>query len=267
MKRLFGTIFIALTFCLVYSQAMTQKQNSPITSINYCNVGPLAAVNLGMYCLKTMQENSHNVHVLAAYAGDIERQEQLNAALEESYTETPQKLQVMKNKLCQAMGLVPDEVQLKLNTKKEAAFANTLIKLVSIGNSFLERPVEQQWGALAHELGHVKHNDGETRIHFDMASSYVAAVGTYFTTYALHIPHTLELQQPVARLAQTALGRAHERRADREAAQVPGGAQGFMEYLEVESQKYTKPAHIFDSHPPFQERIAYLKACIEQQGA
>lgn len=262
MKRLFGTIITLALLCMVYTKSIYQQETH---SIQYCNVGPLAAVNLCMYCIDVVKDNAHNMKVLEVHAGVTQRQEQLQIALK-SYKKAPQKLQNMKNKLCKTMGLNPQEIQLKLSKEKDYVSTNTIVKLVSIGNDFLRKPAQQQLGVLAHELGHVKYNDCEGQINFDIASAYVTAAGTYFVTYALHIPHTVELQKPVAQLAQSAFSRAQEKRADNEAAQVPGAAQGLMEYLEESAQHDNQDFGLYDTHPSHQERIKNLKPFAVQQG-
>jgi hypothetical protein len=266
MKRLFATlftpIFALVALGMVYGQAVL-PQDSLLHSISYCNAGPLTAINFGMSCIKVAQENAPHFDTLAVYADLRSSEEQLEEIFN-AYEDVPETLQSMKDELCSEMGLPPHEIQLKLNVEKDRACTNTAIKLISVGKSFLRKTPLRQRGVLAHELGHLKHNDCENRLHFDIASSYASAIGAQGVACWLPIPAHLEVHKPLARLVQTALGRAHERRADREAAQVPGGAQGLMEDLEIASKNYKKPAHIFDTHPPFAERIASLKSAAEQ---
>lgn len=263
MKRLFGTIFTITLLCMVYGRAVYQE-GSLLNPIKYCNVGPLAAVNLSMYCFQAMKDAAQNIHVLETHTNIVKEPTQLRALLK-SYHKTPQRLQTMKNKLCKTMGFDPKEVQLKLNKEKDYAYSDSILKLISVGKDFLRRPAEQQLGVLAHELGHIKHNDGAAQLNFEIASSYATAVGAYFVTYALHIPHVTDIQQPVVQLVQAAYSRAQERRADYEAAQVPGAAQGLSEYLEEHKEKQGDSYTASSTHPTYAERIELLKPYVQQE--
>jgi hypothetical protein len=258
MKRLFATIFTVIALCAAYSQT------SVLQPVKYCNVGPLAAVNLCIYYLQTIKNNADYFHMLETHAGVIASKEQMQAILK-SYNKTPKKLQIMKNKLCKIMGLNPTEVQLKLDKEAGGTSTNTLLNLITIDKGFLRLPYNQQWGILAHELGHIIHNDCKKQIDFDIASSCVVAIGAYAITSPLHVPHMLELHQSVTELAQAAHSRAIEKRADREAMQVPQAAQGLSEYLEDLKDTYEYSTDAFSTHPTHEERIKDLRPFVQEE--
>lgn len=260
MKRLFSTLFMTSLLCIFYGKALEQQERQ---SINYFNIGPLAAVNFVMHCTHAVQHAASAQHEIDVNTALAESPAQLVPVLK-SYSKAPIKLQKMHRTLCKSMGLDHTKIHLKLNkAQAKGVYCNSIVKMVVIDKPFLKESYAQQVGVLAHELGHIKHNDGKNQLRFNIATSYATTLGSYFLGYVFHTPYTTTLQENVMELLESAYSRALERRADNEAAQVVGGAQGLINYLEKDLDQ-DKHHTVFSTHPTFKERIEKLQPYVPQ---
>ena len=264
MKRLFGTIIAITALGMFYSKAIETQE---LHTIQYANVGPLAAMNFATYLLHAVESNSNNHSMLEttrAIAHDPARLQKWVGTYKKS---APQKLQIMKRDICQRVGLDHTSVLMKKECTVEGVSTFSSFKTIIINKSFLSEPRNQQLGVLAHEIGHIINDDCTGQVVSDTAINYATSVAQYVATFALHMPSDETLQNYVAQYPQAALSQALEFRADTATLHVPGAAQGLIEYFESQSAQdpnYDTAHTALNSHPTYKERIARLQQYVQQ---
>jgi hypothetical protein len=258
MKRLFGTI-LTIALAAIFSGMAFEQQKAH--TLKYFNVGPLAAVNFGIFCLNAVQQNAQNYKSLETTREVSQNPEQLKL-LVNSYKKSPQKLQSMKRKICASLGLDATAIHVKKHCTMHGVCTYTPYKTIIIDKQFLAEPQQQQLGVLAHEAAHIIHDDCTGQLIFDTAATYATSMACYCATFMFHMQPDKETEQMIARYPKAAFSRAVEFRADKDAALVPGAAQGLIDYFKKDLAHDAQYSAL-NTHPTFQERIERLQPYVQ----
>lgn len=210
--------------------------------------------------------------------------------------EAPPVIKDSAHELAKKVGVDPEHLKIVYSKRNHTVLspaASLGNKYLVIYDSFFKLPDDQQKGALAHELVHIKYNDGYHRIYSMIKIPMKIIAGTHLIAHGVHklgnfleprsktpeqlqrarnlqstaglftyVPYQLLLTCGWGQIWYGKKARAQEKRADIEAAQLTGTGQGLINWLKdlrLAHGDYPWYTRLGAEHPTFSTRIAYLE--------